>query len=327
MDILLLGLNDIGASIGLALGSLDADLLRIGYDPDKQTGKDALEMGAVDELVSHPRKAAAQADATILSVPFRDVEDYLELLGEKMKEGAVIVDTARQKLQTMKVAEEILPETLSYIGMTPIVGSEALASASPGKGEPRADLFQGGMAAMVIPPSTNEGASDFVLQLVAALGAAPFFIEPGEHDAITAMEDGLPFILAAAFANMMTSLPNWREARRLAGTTFSSLTNFNGVIPAKDLSHEMHHNRELLLRKLDEFDAELAHIRSLLQQDDPEHLSDYLYRAEVSTKALLKARDRGDWSGEELQPSGMKEAGGLFGNLFGISPRPHRDDS
>jgi len=326
MDIMLIGLDEVGASIGLALGELEDSVKRFGYDPDKQTGKKAHELGAVDELLSHPRKASSRIDAAILSIPLKEKEAYLDLLGEKMKENAVIIDTGRLKTPAIQAASEYLPESISYIGLTPIIGPDALVSASPGTAEPRADLFQGGLAAMVIPPATSEAASEFALGLAAVLGATPFFIEAGEHDAVTAVEDGLPFIFSSAFMNMMTTLPNWRESRRLVGSTFAAFASFIGVHHASDLGTSMHQSRDVLLAKLNDFDEEIDRIRALLEMDDPEGLIDYLTRAEVSRNVLIKARKRADWSGEELEPSRMKEAGSFFGNLFGLTPRPPREE-
>lgn len=326
MDILILGLDVIGASIGLALGEVEGEINRIGYDADKKRGRAAKEMGAVDTLISHPRKASASADAVILSIPIIDEEDYLDLLGEKMKPGAVVVDTARQKSEAIDHAAELLPEEVSYIGMTPIVGPEALTATSLDWPEASATLFAGGLTALVIPPQTGEGATEFALRLSEVLGATPFFLEAGEHDAVTAIEDGIPFLLSAAYVNLMTQLPNWRESRRMAGPTFTAFAAFNALTPAKILGRTMHQNRDVLLTKLNEISAELELIKQHLNAEDPNGLVEYLARAEVSRDALIHARERGDWSGEDIHPTRMKEMGNLFGNLFGISPRPSRKD-
>lgn len=326
MDIIIIGLDEVGASIGLALGEHEGTVQRFGYDPDKQTGKKALEIGAVDELLSHPRKASSRVDAAILSIPLNEKEAYLDLLGEKMKENAVIIDTGRLKSPAIQAASEYLPESIAYIGLTPIIGPDALVSAYPGTIEPRADLFQGGLAAMVIPPATSEAASEFALGLATVLGATPFFIEAGEHDAVTAVEDGLPFIFSSAFMNMMTTLPNWRESRRLVGANFAAFAGFIGLHHADDLGTSLHQSRDVLLAKLDDFNKEIDQIRAFLEMDDPEELIDYLARAEVSRNVLIKARERADWSGEELEPSRMKEAGSFVGNLFGLTPRPPREE-
>jgi len=325
MDILILGLDVVGASIGLALGDVEGTIHRIGYDADKKQGRAAKDMGAVDSVIPHPRKAIADADAVILSIPIIDEEDYLDLLGEKMKPGAVVIDTARQKSRALDLAAELLPDDIFYIGMTPIVGPEALSATSLNWPEASATLFSGGMTALVIPPNTSKEATEFALGLSEILGATPFFLEAGEHDAVTAIEDGIPFLLSAAYVNLMTQLSNWREARRMAGPTFTAFAAFNALTPAKILGRTMHHNREVLLSKLDALAAEIDLIRKQLTEETPEALVEYLARAEVSRDALLNARERGDWSGEDIHPTRMKETGGLFGNLFGISPRPPRD--
>ncbi|MBN2556784.1 MAG: prephenate dehydrogenase [Anaerolineales bacterium] len=326
MNILILGLDEVGASIGLALGKTEGEVTRIGYDADKQRARTAKDLGAVDSLVSHPRKASALADVVILSIPVIDEEDYLDLLGEKMKSGSVVIDTARQKTKASRLAAELLPEDVTYIGMTPIVGPKVLEAISPSWPEPHAEMFLGGLTAMIVPPSTSDTATEFALRLSEVLGATPFFLEVGEHDAVTAVEDGIPFLLSAAFVNLMTQQPNWREARRMAGPTFSAFSAFHSLNRAKVLGRAMHINRDVLLKKLDELDAELDIIRNRLESEEPDDLVEYLARAEVSRETLIHARERADWSGEEINPTRMKEMGGLFGNLFGISPRPPKED-
>ncbi|MEE8121959.1 MAG: prephenate dehydrogenase/arogenate dehydrogenase family protein, partial [Anaerolineales bacterium] len=157
-EILLIGLDQVGASIGMALNDAEGDVVLIGYDPDRHLSKRAEKAGAVDRLVSHPRKSITSADLVIFSLPIDEVEVYLEHLGGKIKDGAVILDTAQIKAPFFKWAEEYLPEGRSYIGATPIVGPSSLTGGEAPSDEPHADLYADGLLAIIAPPNASESA-------------------------------------------------------------------------------------------------------------------------------------------------------------------------
>ena len=49
-QITIVGLGQIGASVGLALGKRRSDIRRVGHDKSPEIAKKALQRGAVDEM-------------------------------------------------------------------------------------------------------------------------------------------------------------------------------------------------------------------------------------------------------------------------------------
>ena len=317
-EILLIGLDQVGASIGMALNDAEGDVELVGYDPDRHFSKRAEKMGAVDRLVSHPRKAIASADLVIFSLPIDEVEVYLEHLGEKIKEGAVILDTAQIKVPFFKWAEEYLPEGRSYIGATPIVGPSSLTGGDAPSDEPRADLYADGLLAIIAPPNASESALAVGINLAAIIKAAPFFIDLHEHDAALTTTEELPALLSAALLQTAAHSTSWKELQRVAGRNFAQATSLYSTVPLNVLEKRLILNRQKTIDKLDQFIVELQDLRQVLAEEDGQGISDYLNEADHTRRSWIRAREQGDWGSEDLRPAERINSSGILSNLLGF---------
>ena len=317
-EILLIGLDQVGASIGMALSDTEGDIVRIGYDPDRRLSKRAENTGAVDRLVSHPRKSITSADLVIFSLPIDEVKVYLEHLGAKTKEGVIIMDTAQVKAPFFKWAEEYLPEGRSYIGATPIVGISNLTGGGILSDEPRADLYAHGLLAIIAPPFASESALAVAVNLASILEATPFFIDLHEHDATLASTEELPVLLSAALLQSAAHSASWKELQRVAGRNFAHATSLCETIPLNVFEKRLILNRQKALDKLDQFIKELLNLRDVLAEEDGQGLSDYLMEADRARRSWIRAREQGDWGNEELRPVERIKSTGLFTSLLGL---------
>ncbi len=317
-EILLIGLDQIGASIGMALNDAEGDVDLVGYDPDRPLSKRAEKAGAVDRLVSHPRKSITSADLVIFSLPIDEVEVYLEHLGAKTKEGAVILDTAQVKVPFFKWAEEYLPEGRSYIGATPIVGPSSLTGGDATSDEPSADLYADGLLAIIAPPNASESAMAVAINLASILKAAPFFIDLHEHDATLASTVELPVLLSAALLQAAAHSTSWKELQRVAGRNFAHATSLCSTIPLTVFEKRLILNRQKVLDKLDQFIQELHDLREVLAEEDGPGISDYLKEADRAHQSWIRAREQNDWASAELRPAERITSAGIFANLLGF---------
>ncbi len=277
-------------------------MTRIGYDFDSQVARQAQNLGAVDRLVSHPRRAAASVDVVILSAQTTEIHDLLELLGKKLKDDAVILDTSSLRAPTVAWATELLPEGRHYIGATPIVEAGALRAGIAEEPPPRPDLFQGGLMALVVPPRTPEGAVALALQVVDAIGATPFFLGPMEQDAVIATTEGLPYLTGIALMHAAANAQNWREIQHLAGPIFATATHSSAIELARKQASPWMLSREIVVHKLDAFVEELQKIRAMLASEDNSELEAYISQAISSREAWIAAREHGDLASFERKP-------------------------
>ena len=93
----IIGLGQVGASIGLALSAHTDQVVRIGHDKDLKTAKAAEKAGALDQVVINLHKAVEDADLVILAVPVDEVSDLISQIAADLKEGAVLLDTSPLK--------------------------------------------------------------------------------------------------------------------------------------------------------------------------------------------------------------------------------------
>ncbi len=325
LDLFIIGLDQIGASIGMALATSDLEVKCTGYDPDDKLARSAHQIGAVDQLVSHPVRASKSADVVILGTDSLIVREDLEMLGENLKAGAVVLDTSPFKAYHAAWATELLHEDLEYIGTMPIVGPEALLTKDPDFRTPHADLFQGGLLAMVVPPRTSEEAINLTLQFAAAIGTTPFFLDALENDAVIATILGLPYLMAMALMKLASRAHNWRENQRIAGRIFFNATNVDPSLLGKAPAHTLYLNQDVVINKLDEFISELSELRGLIAREDHNALENYLTEAIKSRDSWLAIRQSGDWAGQDFKSSVPIDRPSFLSRALGLRPRPPKN--
>jgi prephenate dehydrogenase len=317
-QIMIIGLDQIGASIGLALANAEGDVKRLGYDADKKQMKQALEINAIDEAVTWPRRAIKNIDLLILAVPGNEVQDYLENLGPLFKEGALIIDTGGVKSLAFEWASSYLPSGRYFVAATPIVGPASLELVPFEPGEARADLFQDGLLAISTSTETPENLLAVAINLARLLDAQPFFIDQNEQDAVIAATDDLPTLLSAALMHSSAESSSWREHQRLAGQTFAFATHLVQLRPPKQVQNRFALNREKVLAKLDGIIDELVRLRLLLAGEDEDTLERYLEEANQARFSWLDLRSKADWIGQDLHPSEKIGETGLIRKFLGF---------
>lgn len=86
-DILIVGLQPLGASIGLAIGPGSFARTLTGYDVDGDRVRSARKRGCVERQAINLERASQQADLVILTVPAGDALRYLEVIVPRLKAG------------------------------------------------------------------------------------------------------------------------------------------------------------------------------------------------------------------------------------------------
>ena len=197
-------------------------------------------------------------------------------------------------------ADELLPESVSFVGGHPMAGKAISIEGAD------ADLFKG--ATWCVTPSirATEAALRNVLGMVAALGAEAFFVDSAEHDAYVAGISHLPFVLAAALTNALGTDSSWKDMKSLTAGGFKDMTRLASGSPVMHRDIVLT-NQAAILRWIDQFQGELSAVRDLIARESIEGRE-----AEIE-KFFNKARDiRAEWStqvtreGELLQQTGSE---------------------
>lgn len=327
VQITIVGLGQIGCSVGLALAEHTELVYRIGHDRDMSVARHAEKQGALDKVLFNLPGAVREADIVLLSLPMDQIEETLNLIAEYLKDGAVVMDTGPVKEVVADWAQKALPEGRYYLGLTPVLNPAYLHELESGVVAAHPDLFKGGMLAIVSPPGTPSEAIKLGADLTRLLGADPFFVDPLEMDGLMATSHVLPQIMAAALLNATVDQPGWREGRKVAGRAYAEATSpiVHPTAP-ESLSASAMLNGENVVRAIDGVIASLQALRSDIAEERVEELSARLARARRGRESWWSQRQTANWEGEEVQPEDLPKVGEWLGRMMGFRGRPDEEE-
>ncbi|HPH97502.1 MAG TPA: prephenate dehydrogenase [Anaerolineaceae bacterium] len=321
----IIGLGQIGTSLGLALQPHKASVKRVGNDRELLAMRAAEKAGAIDSSDINLPSLVRGADVVVLAVPPEEIRETLAVIRDDLKDGVVILDTSLVKTAAMKWAEEILKPEQYFIGWLPVINPEYFFETEYSAEGAHADLFKNSMIAITSGPGTPAKALKLASDLANLIDATPFYPDPLEVEGLTAGSHLLPLVTAAALSNAITGQPGWGDGRRLAGASFAMTTlTLNQLGGNKRPGEVLLTNRENTLRVIEDMSAALNDIRDALQENDADRLNKLLRNAIFQRDLWLKQRYTANYEdipqaqNDEAQLSLSDTLKGLFlGRRFG----------
>ncbi len=317
IQVTIIGLGQVGASVGLALAKHRPALYRVGHDKDMQTARTAEKKGAVDEVKFNLPASVREARLVLLSVPLGEVRATLEVIAPDLPEGAVVVNTSPSQKAVAGWAKELLPARRYYIGLTPAVNARYLHDIAFGLQAAQPDLFENSLVMLDAPPHTPETAVQLAADFVRLWGAAPIYSDVEETDGLMSKTHLLPQLTAAALLNALVDQPGWKDARKLAGRPFATLTAalaYQDEI--KSLTDAALLDRENVTRALDLLMASLQGLRNAVAEGNQEAVFERLELALDGRTRWLTERTQADW-GETEKPD-LSAIPGMWERLLGL---------
>ena len=301
-QITIIGLGQIGASVGLALEPFKSSIKRVGHDKKPDISKAAQAKGAVDDINFNLPASVREADIILLAIPFHEIEETLNIIGPDLKEGAVVLDTAPVKAKVAEWAAQFIPAGRSYVGLVPSIGPDHLLDVGAGLTSARADMFKEAVFFVCPSRTATEAAVKMTTDLLELLGAQPLFSDSVEADGLMAALHTLPQVLAIALLDATVKQPGWKEARKLAGRPYA-LTSASALYldEAEAIAQAVHANRQNVTRVLDNAIRSLISLRDSLNSDDQSEVGEIIDDAYLGGLQWLKERLGADWISEEAQ--------------------------
>ncbi|MCF6277492.1 MAG: prephenate dehydrogenase/arogenate dehydrogenase family protein [Anaerolineales bacterium] len=320
MQITILGLGQIGSSIGLCLSEHKSEIKRVGLDRHVHVARQARKMDAVDEIKVNLGTAVRKADIVILAMPSDQVKETLEVIADELQEDTVVLDTSPIRATATDWASGLLPSGCSYVGLTPIINPAYLLDHESGVDAARADLFERGIIAIAAGRGIPESAIKAATGLTKLLGAAPLFADIAEVDGIMAAVHVLPQLSAAAVLDATLDQPGWQESRKFAGRAYVTGTSaVKTAFSGEALRDSAILNAENITRLLDRMMASLQKMRDYIAEQDVEALGALLHDLETGREDWLVQRESANWIVERPE---LPETPGLMAQMFGFKPRP-----
>lgn len=280
--IAILGTGLVGASLGLAMSSVDDVGEVVGWDSDPAQLAIALERGAVSRAAATPQAAVTDADVVILAVPVSAVAAVAAEVGPRMRAGSILTDVASVKKNVVAALEAGAAEGVHVIGGHPMAGSHEAGAAHAS-----ADLFVGATYLLTPTVGTDPGAYRRLHALVAAIGARPLAIDPSHHDALVAVISHLPQLAATTLMNLAADRAREEHAGLLllAAGGFRDATRVAASDPNLwlDICEQ---NRDAIVAVLDEYRERIGALRSVVAVGDRGSLEQVLADARAARRSL-----------------------------------------
>jgi prephenate dehydrogenase len=222
--IAIIGMGLIGGSIARALRRSaspdDPGPSVTAWAPRPDGPRAALAAGAVDAAPADLAEAIDGADLIVLAAPPLACLELLDQLGGPLRASlsaeVTVTDVASTKRAIVARADEL---RLPFVGGHPMAGLE-----TTGFGAARGDLFAD--RAWIVCRGVGARDADVarVDWLVRACGARAVALDPGRHDALTAVVSHVPLVVSAALVEALTGGDAWPAAADLAAGGWRDMT-------------------------------------------------------------------------------------------------------
>ena len=328
VQITIIGMGQIGASIGLALAEHKDLVLRVGHDKDIRAANQAKQIGALDRVDLNIPHAVREARVVVLALPLDQIRSTLSAMAQDLKPETVVIDTAPSKGVVAAWAKELLPPQCHYVGITLAINPAYLQEHENGVDAAHADLFHNGLVAIVSPPGTPSEAVKLATDFGGLLGAEHLFMDAVELDSLLASTHILPQLMAAALLNATVDQPGWFEARKLAGRPYAEATGPGlQLSQAADLIEAAIGSHADVVRSLDNLIAALVSLRNDIRDQNTAALSQRLERAQQGRQRWWKERQTANWAASEAAPPvELPSAKEIINRWFGFGRKPKSED-
>jgi prephenate dehydrogenase len=228
----IVGLGQIGGSIGLALGR-GGGWHRVGWDRDRATRERAQAAGAVDEIAASLDAACRRAALAVIATPVDTLAALVARAAAHLPRGAALLDTGSARGPITPALLAAAARGVRAVGGHPIAGSEGR-----GLNAARADLFERSTFALL---PARGAVPAIVRALVRDLGARALLVSPADHDRALARTSHLPYLVSRALAGV------GRDAQRrgLSGPGFRGMTRLASSDPRVSLAYCRANRREI----------------------------------------------------------------------------------
>lgn len=195
----IIGLGQIGCSLGLGLKKANVGATLKGYDANPSHASHAAAMGAVDGYCTSLDDIIRTSNILFLCSPLHTMDSLFLSIGQHAQPGAIITDVGSVKAPLLQLAARAMPHC-HFVPGHPIAGTE---KSGPTQGNP--ELFRN---QKVFFTPANDALPAAALETVQAcwdaMGAKTEMLDAALHDRIYGMTSHLAQLLLYAYASQLS---------------------------------------------------------------------------------------------------------------------------
>lgn len=303
--IAVIGLHQLGQSIGLALKQYGDKVTLVGFDPEPAQNDKVAKKDIFQRIEKDGETLLNGTDLIVLAVPADEVHPMIVSIAKWIKPGACVIDTSLLVQHMDEFAAVTLPGENSFITAIPVLNPAYLDESGEALEEAHADLFKGGALIICSGMTTQPGVIKTVGDFAELLGAHPYFTDTDEAAAILTKVELLPKLAAAVFLNQSVAGKIHNDSHRLADKAFlHSTKTIENLHEIEEFGKSFLQNRESSLQSIDKMIETLMQVREWIEANDAAALQAFFSSAQASRADWLEYKRSLDWS----TPSGSAKA-------------------
>lgn len=266
MTVGIIGLGLMGGSLGIALKSTKTPYHIIGYDHNKRHGKEAMNLGLIDEIASHMDDIIA-CDVIILSIPVNGIIKVLKNLTTVASHSTIIdLGSTKEKI-IASVPKEI---RANFVAAHPMTGTEKFGPTAA-----IAQLYRDKVVVLCDIEDSGIQQQKVAKGIFDEIGMKLVFMGAKEHDRHAAFISHMPHALSYSLANAVMRQEDPKSIIALAGGGFRDMSRIAKSSPHmwEDVFKQ---NKENLLTAIAYFQDELDRCKSMVEDEEWDNLNRWM---------------------------------------------------
>ncbi len=242
------------------------------------------ELQIADDASGYLEAALEDADLVILCAPVGASGAIAREIAPFLKRGAIVSDVGSVKGSVVKEVAPLLPAGVHFVPAHPLAGTEY---SGPDAGF--ATLFKNRWCLLTPPGHAENGAVDALAEFWKRLGARVEVTTPEHHDLALAITSHLPHLIAFNIVGTADHLEKVtkQEVIKFSASGFRDFTRIAASDPTmwRDV---FLNNKEAVLEMLSRFNADLAALQKMIEQDDGKGLFDLFTRTRAIRRGVIE---------------------------------------
>ena len=317
-SVTIIGLNQVGASIGLALAQYKDKISTIGFDRDNSRIKAAKRDQVVDQVAGSLFAAIKTSDLVLLCEEYRELVESLQLVTETKLDGKYLFDIGWNKQAIDLQLQNQAPGFQHSLHFQLTKNPKYLLGDLVNDDLPHADLFEHGTMALATTSTTSAEAVDLATTLARMLKTEMMFCDLAELDGLLSGSQQFPYLLAASLSEAANAQPGWMEAQKLTGNAFYQLAGpLSDSSAFKADADSFFANRSNLIHWVDTEMNELQRLRDILAAEDEKLFKEWYEQAQGKYQILVDRCSHADW-GQKPSDVERESISARLGRLIGL---------
>ena len=257
--IYVIGVGLIGGSFAIDMRKLFPKSTIIGIDKSEIHLQKALELKLIDETSELSK--INNPDIIVISVPVKSILNILPIVLKSVNNNSLVIDFGSTKKNICQIVKDH-PNRQNFLATHPIAGTEFSGPAAAHEG-----LFEGKNIIICDKHKTDKSILELGLKIFNLMKMKIGYMDSDSHDKHVAYVSHLSHISSFMLGKtVMDEEKNEKNIFDMAGSGFESTVRLAKSSPEMwtDIFED---NKKNIIKSLDDYIENLAHINSLIKKD------------------------------------------------------------